>query len=298
MNKFLIFGLDRSGHSAKRFLRRQSAFTLIELLVVIAIIAILAAILFPVFGRARENARRTSCLSNLKQIGLGIIQYTQDYDEIMPRASYYSASGTSWNDKTLPTTVTTVNYKWMDAIYPYVKSQQIFICPSSTNSLVGVGVHADYRPTQYLTRDNVTNTTGDYPKKYGSYSINMAYQNITDWKVHGPLAQKLSAIQQPTETVLVADGNGEFYFGPVDANPMILRTDLEPNILRNSGGFSQAMVERHLDMTTVLFCDGHAKAQKLAEFAETLEIKYHRTNPSLKAFVNTALTIEDDEQFK
>lgn len=277
---------------------KNRGFTLIELLVVIAIIALLAAILFPVFGRARENARRTSCLSNLKQIGLGIIQYSQDYDETMLRASYHSASGTSWNDKTLPATTTTVNYKWMDAIYPYVKSQQVFVCPSSTNSLVGVGVHADYRPTQYLARDNVTNTSGDYPKKYGSYSINMGYQNITDWKVRGPLAQKLSAIQQTAETIIVADGNGEFYFGPTGVDPMILRTDLEPNILRNSTGFSQAMVERHLNMATVLFCDGHAKAQKLPEFAKTLEIKYHRNNASLKAFVNTALTIEDDEQFK
>jgi prepilin-type N-terminal cleavage/methylation domain-containing protein len=64
--------------------KSHSAFTLIELLVVIAIIAMLAAILFPVFGRARENARRSSCQSNLKQIGLGIMQYTQDYDERLP----------------------------------------------------------------------------------------------------------------------------------------------------------------------------------------------------------------------
>src|SRR5689334_5202516 len=70
--------------------RRQAAkpgFTLIELLVVIAIIAILAAILFPVFARARENARRASCQSNLKQIGLGIMMYTQDYDETFPRSA-------------------------------------------------------------------------------------------------------------------------------------------------------------------------------------------------------------------
>jgi prepilin-type N-terminal cleavage/methylation domain-containing protein len=66
--------------------RKKRAFTLIELLVVIAIIAILAAILFPVFARARENARRSSCQSNLKQIGLGVLQYTQDYDETLPPA--------------------------------------------------------------------------------------------------------------------------------------------------------------------------------------------------------------------
>src|SRR5215216_4432933 len=67
---------------------KRRGFTLIELLVVIAIIAILAAILFPVFARARENARRTSCLSNLKQLSLGIMQYTQDYDERLPQAMY------------------------------------------------------------------------------------------------------------------------------------------------------------------------------------------------------------------
>lgn len=66
--------------------QNRTAFTLIELLVVISIIAVLAAILFPVFARARENARRASCMSNLKQIGLGFMMYTQDYDEMMPPA--------------------------------------------------------------------------------------------------------------------------------------------------------------------------------------------------------------------
>src|SRR4028118_675254 len=79
-------------HSASKMLRRAAhrGFTLIELLVVIAIIAILAAILFPVFSRARENARRASCMSNLKQIGLGVMQYVQDYDERYPSSMYAS----------------------------------------------------------------------------------------------------------------------------------------------------------------------------------------------------------------
>src|SRR5688572_351624 len=97
---------------------QQQGFTLIELLVVIAIIALLAAILFPVFARARENARRTSCQSNLKQIGLGIAQYVQDFDDKMPR-SFYGA----FTDSDM-----VANYKWMDAIMPYVKNEQVFTC--------------------------------------------------------------------------------------------------------------------------------------------------------------------------
>src|SRR4028118_1558188 len=93
-------------HSASKMLRRSArrGFSLIELLVVIAIIAILAAILFPVFARARENARRASCMSNLKQIGLGALQYSQDYDEKMV-SIYYGDSGWGAADAE--------NYHWM-----------------------------------------------------------------------------------------------------------------------------------------------------------------------------------------
>ena len=104
-------------------------FTLIELLVVIAIIAILAAILFPVFARARENARRASCQSNMKQLGLGLLQYTQDYDEKYP----YQSAGTvyHWASADLGTAA---GMNWALSIYPYVKSYQIYQCPSASAS--------------------------------------------------------------------------------------------------------------------------------------------------------------------
>ncbi len=98
---------------------RKKAFTLIELLVVIAIIAILAAILFPVFARAREAARKTSCLSNMKQIGLAFMQYVQDYDEKLPQ---------SWNGQNDVTQGQQLNWAW--AIQPYAKNRQIYKCPS------------------------------------------------------------------------------------------------------------------------------------------------------------------------
>lgn len=105
-------------------------FTLIELLVVIAIISILAAILFPVFARARENARRTTCLSNLKQIGMAFIQYSQDYDERMiPPSLAYS--------HIRPDGVPSTTALWMYMAQPYFKSVQALNCPSSNLNYVG-----------------------------------------------------------------------------------------------------------------------------------------------------------------
>jgi prepilin-type N-terminal cleavage/methylation domain-containing protein/prepilin-type processing-associated H-X9-DG protein len=102
----------------------SNGFTLIELLVVIAIIAVLAAILFPVFARARENARRASCQSNLKQIGLGMKQYIQDYDEKYPQVVVNNGTIAT---KTPPYSVPA---GWADALYPYLRSTQIYQCPS------------------------------------------------------------------------------------------------------------------------------------------------------------------------
>ncbi|MHB8997613.1 MAG: DUF1559 family PulG-like putative transporter [Armatimonadota bacterium] len=108
----------------------KRGFTLIELLVVIAIIAILAAILFPVFAKAREKARQSSCLSNVKQLSIAMLSYAQDYDEMMPRANnIVPASSTTLLDGTSANT--TVNMLWMYQIVPYIKNAQVFACPSA-----------------------------------------------------------------------------------------------------------------------------------------------------------------------
>ncbi len=106
----------------------RHGFTLIELLVVIAIIAILAAILFPVFARAREKARQTSCLSNLKQIGLAALMYAQDYDEIYP-PGLIDSPGAGQGPVSQSTYFVTCKLT-ADLIYPYVKNRQAFFCPS------------------------------------------------------------------------------------------------------------------------------------------------------------------------
>ena len=106
---------------------RKKGFTLIELLVVIAIIAILAAILFPVFARARENARRASCLSNIKQMGLALMQYAQDNDEGLPNTHITGYTGPFPNDDEWTNNV----LYWAQILHPYHKSTQVFFCPSS-----------------------------------------------------------------------------------------------------------------------------------------------------------------------
>jgi prepilin-type N-terminal cleavage/methylation domain-containing protein len=125
--------------------RKPTGFTLIELLVVIAIIAILAAILFPVFAQAREKARGISCISNLKQLGTATMMYVQDYDETYPQAAGYSATlGWTTNyihpippDQFSQPDVWRQSY--FNAIQPYVKNYGVYTCPSSTTSYPGAG---------------------------------------------------------------------------------------------------------------------------------------------------------------
>jgi prepilin-type N-terminal cleavage/methylation domain-containing protein/prepilin-type processing-associated H-X9-DG protein len=112
---------------------RRRAFTLIELLVVIAIIAILAAILFPVFARAREQARKTSCLSNLKQLSLSFLMYAQDYDETFPGIRFGNNPGEGWPWSVWPGSVDWTGV-FTHGVQPYIKNRQIFQCPSGTDN--------------------------------------------------------------------------------------------------------------------------------------------------------------------
>src|SRR5579871_6557780 len=112
--------------------KSRPGFTLIELLVVIAIIAILAAILFPVFARAREQARRTACLSNMKQIGTALYMYAQDYDEILPRRyGCNDVPGVCGWDYEIINGIGYVR-TWKSMLVPYIKNRDVYKCPSNS----------------------------------------------------------------------------------------------------------------------------------------------------------------------
>ncbi|MBZ0090308.1 MAG: prepilin-type N-terminal cleavage/methylation domain-containing protein [Thermoanaerobaculia bacterium] len=154
--------------------RRASGFTLIELLVVIAIIAILAAILFPVFAKAREKARTSSCGSNVKQMLLGILQYTQDYDETMPWLNYNGGN--------------TVGLHWQDSTGPYVKNTQIWECPSASRNLAGAGLW---------------NEVNGFVRRYVHYSWNES-------AAFGPSG--LANCTNPAQTYLLTDKGNSMCF--------------------------------------------------------------------------------------
>ena len=205
---------------------KRTAFTLIELLVVIAIIAILAAILFPVFARARENARRASCQSNLKQIGLGIMQYTQDYDETYPlnQVSDTLAEGP---------------YGWADDIQPYVKSTQIFQCPSDSAA---------------PTNDPLTVGYTDY-----FYNSNLGVGTNTATSV-AARPVRLAALEYPALTIANGDfptGNARRWCRGGNTGGLAgLSTDID---VPSSGTHAST---RHLDGANYSYADGHVKWTK------------------------------------
>ncbi len=241
----------------------KKAFTLIELLVVIAIIAILAAILFPVFARARENARRSSCQSNLKQIALGIKQYTQDYDEKFPYAACVNAStgsiGGGPADPNAPV-------GWAQSIQPYVKSTQLLQCPSDTlpqnpdpkggpNATLGLGGHSDYAINQELSNSNFAtsiSSPGTPKPDYTKGGINEA------------------AVERSSVSILITEGIGSlsgssaaYHFN--GSQPGTTMNQFSPDQsgvggLANGGLVNSSNIyNRHLNGTNFAFVDGHVK---------------------------------------
>jgi prepilin-type N-terminal cleavage/methylation domain-containing protein/prepilin-type processing-associated H-X9-DG protein len=241
----------------KRFWSRNG-FTLIELLVVIAIIAILAAILFPVFAQARAKGRQAMCVSNLKQLGMGIMMYTQDNDEYMP-------FGYSYN---IPRT-TELHY-WQDIIRPYVKSEQMYLCPSApqhtiVNYLRPPGAPASM-PLDYICNAawgfeegdvfggvnfsrNVANTAGSFTNGWGGSSISLAQ------------------FEDPAGTIAVFDARAGYseiwrhrqtdaYFNATGR----CAWEWNGGAAANSVGCRNGHIDkRHSDGFVAAFCDGHAK---------------------------------------
>lgn len=191
---------------AQKMLKTRKGFTLIELLVVIAIIAILASILFPVFARARENARRASCQSNLKQIGLGVLQYVQDYDEHFPQL--YKDNGVVYM------------YTYMrELMTPYTKNDQIWICPSDIGFAASMGGGCMSGPcykdatedlSSYLL--NIVPNTPGYRTNWNSVTTGVMGSSVCNGSnLHAGLADaNIAVVTDPVKVIMAAE-KGSFY---------------------------------------------------------------------------------------
>lgn len=250
---------------------REKAFTLIELLVVIAIIAILAAILFPVFAQAREKARQTACLSNCKQLGLGVYQYIQDYDETLPMGGYDATGRSS---------------RWQRDIYPYIKSVGVFSCPSETRDVIN-GVNTNFAPV-YQTE---TTTKPAGPSYNGAYAVNANWFGyaqssagsafpIADMKDSAGTFIICEAAQ--LDTTKVTGASSVDGLNPDNWNKDVTKYadfQMVPPTPRgatgqynryasddSSGNNSRRPVPRHNGGLNVIYADGHAKWSRITDF--------------------------------
>ena len=217
--------------------KRRNGFTLIELLVVIAIIAILAAILFPVFAKAREKARQASCTSNEKQIGLGVLQYVQDYDE-------------TWMY------LTTGNVGWAGRLYPYVKSTAVFKCPDDATTPTA-GKYA----VSYAYSTNIRVTGGGSTLCFTTASFSAPASTVALFEASGAsvLLTSLTKSNSPA-----GEGRG----GGTHLNDnAITGTLYDTGPMGNppaTGNYPTVydpayLTGRHTDGSNFLFCDGHVK---------------------------------------
>jgi len=200
---------------------RRSAFTLIELLVVIAIIAILAAILFPVFAKVREKARQTSCASNLKQLGLAAAQYTQDYDEILPNKGEGNCPGPTCSI-------------WGDQLYVYTRSTGVFRCPSNPNTT-----------EQWSSPHGISCDYGaNYWEPTGGWTLQGAgYFGGNTW-----IGVPMTSVEYPAQLITLVED-------PARANQM-----WDFRINDTSSGSGNGLFSGHTGTSNYLFADGHVKA--------------------------------------
>ncbi len=229
-------------------MNKLRAFTLIELLVVIAIIAILAAILFPVFAQAREKAREVTCLSNEKQFGLAILMYAQDFDETFPLANYPAPpsvdAGFDSNSR----------LHWYSLVDPYIKGgytrptanikKSIYVCPDYPGTTRAFGTSPDY---SYVINSNLAPpraqnpTTPDIPPA---------------WTEQAP--STLGSLNEPAQVVLTAEGAGQRVYTPGND------TGYYPYYPAYASGKDSSLTyiyarNRHNDGSDYLLADGHAK---------------------------------------
>lgn len=262
MRKFGVKG--RHGPS----IVRGTGFTLIELLVVIAIIAILAAILFPVFSRAREKARQGSCGSDLRQIQIAIAQYAQDYDERHPH-TWFTIS--NWSDYP-------GGYQWEEAVLPYVKNYQLFVCPSAS-SLV------------YTPDPNPAVVDNPMPPR-GGYAGSSAYwggQCAQGIPANHPFGfRSLAQIADPAGTFMVWDSAASALPGRFEegwqygnAQPTTVNTASNPPMLAPTN----VVGGRHTEGANFSYVDGHMKWNALSKLLTISTVN----NCSLPPF-----TIEQD----
>ncbi|MGI5818576.1 MAG: DUF1559 domain-containing protein [Armatimonadota bacterium] len=217
---------------------RRKGFTLIELLVVIAIIAILAAILFPVFARAREKARQSSCMSNLKQIGLAHMMYAQDYDERL--APYEVNHGSSLRRASAT----------YDTIYPYINNEQVYICPSEEFTWNGHG----------------SGTRSEFPAGRGVYRQTMvaSYSVVRDMSGDDRVrpapfpssGRKLAQFERPAETIIVFETRTGYVGNKSNVG---FYNDDTPRPMDASGNVGVMRYRHNLQMN-VAYADGHVKS--------------------------------------
>ena len=224
-------------------------FTLIELLVVIAIVAVLAAILFPVFAQAREKARQTSCLSNMKQIGTAFAMYLSDYDGQYPTCDNDKAkiSGRPPDPET-PETDGAEERDWHLVIQPVLKNLQVMRCPSDTSKAPANIAHPDYAAREYPS----------------SYTVN-------GWSEY---ELKESAVTRPANWILLAERNNSvrppktwwmffWWTWQMPAPNITWPPSLEPSPLSRAS--ADLDLKRHNESPTWLYADGHAKSGKLMQ---------------------------------